>query len=98
VPRRAGLTADPRRRGAGPLAGPDRRPRGARVPTLTRVRRIRAAMRERNPETLEEKLSYLRDLREQAVHSASEQAIEKQHAKGKLTARERIDKLLDPGS
>ncbi len=26
------------------------------------------------------------------------QAIEKQHAKGKLTARERIDRLLDPGS
>src|SRR5437868_8961595 len=55
-------------------------------------------MRERNPETLEEKLSYLRDLREQAVHAASESAIEKQHAKGKLTARERIQKLLDPGS
>ena len=55
-------------------------------------------MRERNPETLEEKLSYLRDLRDQAVHSASEEAVEKQHAKGKLTARERIEKLLDPGS
>src|SRR6187402_1205179 len=55
-------------------------------------------MRERNPETLEEKLAYLRDLREQAVHSASEAAVEKQHAKGKLTARERIEKLLDPGS
>ena len=34
----------------------------------------------------------------QAVHSASEEAVEKQHAKGKLTARERIEKLLDPGS
>src|SRR5436190_17981847 len=55
-------------------------------------------MRERNPETLEEKLSYLRDLRDHAVHSASEAAIEKQHAKGKLTAREWIEKLLDPGS
>jgi hypothetical protein len=55
-------------------------------------------MRERNPITHEEKLSYLRELREQAVHSASEEAVEKQHAKGKLTARERIEKLLDPGS
>ena len=55
-------------------------------------------MREKNPETHEEKLAYLRELREQAIHSASEEAVEKQHAKGKLTARERIEKLLDPGS
>ncbi len=51
-----------------------------------------------NPITLEEKLSYLRELREQAAHSASSEAVYKQHAKGKLTARERIEKLLDPGS
>src|SRR6187431_381275 len=55
-------------------------------------------MRERNPETHDEKLAYLRELREAAIHSASEAAVEKQHAKGKLTARERIGKLLDPGS
>jgi propionyl-CoA carboxylase beta chain len=55
-------------------------------------------MRERNPVTHDEKLAYLRDLREAAVNSASEEAVEKQHAKGKLTARERIEKLLDPGS
>ena len=55
-------------------------------------------MREKNPETYEEKLSYLRELREQAIHSASEAAVEKQHAKGKMTARERIEKLLDPGT
>ncbi len=55
-------------------------------------------MREKYPVTHEEKLAYLRDLREQAIHSASEEAVEKQHAKGKLTARERIEKLLDPGS
>ncbi|HEX6601559.1 MAG TPA: carboxyl transferase domain-containing protein, partial [Solirubrobacterales bacterium] len=55
-------------------------------------------MRERNPETHEEKLAYLRELREAAIHSASEAAVEKQHAKGKMTARERIEKLLDPGS
>src|SRR6201986_5331349 len=55
-------------------------------------------MREKNPITHEEKLAYLRELREAAIHSASEEAVEKQHARGKLTARERIDLLLDPGS
>jgi propionyl-CoA carboxylase beta chain len=55
-------------------------------------------MRERNPVTHEEKLSYLRELRDAAINSASEEAVEKQHAKGKLTARERVEKLLDPGS
>src|SRR3979409_2763132 len=33
-----------------------------------------------------------------AAAQGSDAAVEKQHAKGKLTARERIDKLLDPGS
>jgi propionyl-CoA carboxylase beta chain len=55
-------------------------------------------MRQKSPETHEEKLEYLRDLREQAINSASEEAVEKHHAKGKLTARERIEVLLDPGS
>src|SRR5262245_49308106 len=55
-------------------------------------------MRQKFPETHEEKLAYLRELREAAIHSASEDAVEKQHDKGKLTARERIEKLLDPGS
>src|SRR5947207_586602 len=55
-------------------------------------------MRQKVPETYEEKLEQLEELREAAIHSASEQAVEKQHAKGKLTARERVEKLLDPGS
>jgi propionyl-CoA carboxylase beta chain len=55
-------------------------------------------MREKNPITHEEKLAYLRELREEAIHAGSEEAVEKQHAKGKLTARERMEKLLDPGS
>ena len=55
-------------------------------------------MRERNPVTHDEKLAYLRELRDAAIHSASEEAVEKQHAKGKMTARERVEKLLDPGS
>ncbi|PPK69782.1 acyl-CoA carboxylase subunit beta [Actinokineospora auranticolor] len=35
---------------------------------------------------------------DEAVHAGSARAVEKQHAKGKHTARERIDLLLDPGS
>jgi propionyl-CoA carboxylase beta chain len=54
-------------------------------------------MRQQSPETYEEKLARLEELRALAIHTNPE-AEEKQHAKGKLTARERIDKLLDPGS
>ncbi len=36
--------------------------------------------------------------REAIGQGGGPQAIERQHAKGKLTARERIDRLLDPGS
>ncbi|WP_116453358.1 acyl-CoA carboxylase subunit beta [Blastococcus litoris] len=35
---------------------------------------------------------------QEATHAGSERAVEKQHAAGKMTARERIDALLDPGS
>jgi propionyl-CoA carboxylase beta chain len=35
---------------------------------------------------------------EEATHAGSERAVEKQHAAGKMTARERIEALLDPGS
>ncbi|MCD6726789.1 MAG: acyl-CoA carboxylase subunit beta [Solirubrobacteraceae bacterium] len=51
----------------------------------------------RPPETFEEKLAQLEELREQAAHFSPE-AEAKRHAKGKHTARERIEKLLDPGS
>jgi len=33
-----------------------------------------------------------------AVHAGSAKAVERQHARGRQTARERIDQLLDPGS
>src|SRR5438045_4073736 len=55
-------------------------------------------MRQHTPETYEEKAARLQELRHEAVHAGSEAAVEKQHAKGKMTARERIEKLLDPGS
>ncbi|MDQ6837845.1 MAG: acyl-CoA carboxylase subunit beta [Actinomycetota bacterium] len=45
-----------------------------------------------------ERLSQLVERREAALHAGSPHAIERQHAKGKMTARERIDYLLDEGS
>jgi propionyl-CoA carboxylase beta chain len=44
------------------------------------------------------KLADLHRRIEEAVHAGSARAVEKQHARGKQTARERIDALLDPGS
>ncbi|HUW01172.1 MAG TPA: acyl-CoA carboxylase subunit beta [Acidimicrobiales bacterium] len=47
---------------------------------------------------LSERLANLEARREQARHAGSERSVERQHAKGKLLARERIDYLLDEGS
>jgi acetyl-CoA carboxylase carboxyltransferase component len=47
---------------------------------------------------IHEKLDALAALREQALHAGSPRAVERQHQRGKLTARERIEKLLDPDS
>ncbi|HBF83618.1 MAG TPA: methylmalonyl-CoA carboxyltransferase, partial [Streptomyces sp.] len=44
------------------------------------------------------KIADLRRRIDQATHAGSARAVEKQHAKGKLTARERVDLLLDEGS
>ena len=44
------------------------------------------------------KIADLKKRYHEAVTAAGEAAIEKQHAKGKLTARERIEALLDHGS
>jgi acetyl-CoA carboxylase carboxyltransferase component len=41
---------------------------------------------------------HLEQLRRQAQLGGGEKRVEEQHKKGKLTARERIDLLLDPGS
>ncbi len=45
-----------------------------------------------------ERLADLKRRRDEALHAGSAKAVEKQHAKGKLTARERIDLLLDKGT
>jgi propionyl-CoA carboxylase beta chain len=47
---------------------------------------------------IEEKLEQLNQLLEQARQGGGPKRIEAQHAKGKLTARERLDLLLDPGT
>jgi propionyl-CoA carboxylase beta chain len=43
-------------------------------------------------------VQYLRALREEALKGGGEKRVEEQHKKGKLTARERLDLLLDEGS
>ncbi|HSS10252.1 MAG TPA: acyl-CoA carboxylase subunit beta [Acidimicrobiales bacterium] len=45
-----------------------------------------------------ERLEDLARRREEARHAGPPHAVERQHAKGKMTARERIDYLLDEGS
>jgi len=47
---------------------------------------------------MSERLAELAKRKEQALHAGSERAVERQHAKGKMLARERIEYLLDPGS
>ncbi|NEE17658.1 methylmalonyl-CoA carboxyltransferase, partial [Streptomyces sp. SID7499] len=46
----------------------------------------------------QEAITELAAIRAEALRGPSERATEAQHAKGKLTARERIELLLDPGS
>ena len=50
------------------------------------------------PHTTAGKIADLERRRYEAVHAGSEQAVAKQHERGKLTARERIELLLDEGS
>ncbi|MCP4912642.1 MAG: acyl-CoA carboxylase subunit beta [Oligoflexia bacterium] len=49
-------------------------------------------------ELLETKRQTLVQLREQSEQGGGEARIEKQHSQGKFTARERIERLIDPGS
>jgi propionyl-CoA carboxylase beta chain len=44
------------------------------------------------------KLRRLAELREEALHAGSAKAVERQRVQGKLLARERLERLLDPGS
>jgi propionyl-CoA carboxylase beta chain len=49
-------------------------------------------------DTTRAKLERLRALRDEAAHSGSAASVEKRRAAGRLLARERIERLLDPGS
>src|SRR5881394_1913617 len=51
-----------------------------------------------DPHTTAGKIAILQRRRDEAIHAGSARAVERQHAKGQMTARERIDRLLDPGS
>jgi acetyl-CoA carboxylase carboxyltransferase component len=46
----------------------------------------------------EEKTEHLQEKREQALLGGGQRRIDRQHEKGKMTARERVEELLDPGS
>lgn len=48
--------------------------------------------------TTEGKIADFRQRAHEATHAGSERAVARQHAKGKLTARERVGLLLDEGS
>ncbi len=48
--------------------------------------------------TADEQIEKLRQMRARALLGGGQARIEAQHAKGKLTARERIERLLDPGT
>jgi propionyl-CoA carboxylase beta chain len=53
---------------------------------------------ELTPHASTEPLPQLLALRLAALNAGTDKAVERQHANGKFTARERIHKLLDPGS
>jgi propionyl-CoA carboxylase beta chain len=50
------------------------------------------------PPSVAERIEELHRRREEAVAGGGSEAIQKQHARGKLTARERIELLLDRGT
>ncbi|MHB8511006.1 MAG: acyl-CoA carboxylase subunit beta [Actinomycetota bacterium] len=48
--------------------------------------------------TVSEKVADLQARKEAAMHAGTKESVERQHERGKLTARERIELLLDEGS
>jgi len=55
-------------------------------------------MDEKNKQLVEAKIKQMFELKNKALEGGGKERIEAQHKKGKLTARERIDLLLDKGS
>ena len=48
--------------------------------------------------TIDDLIAQLHQMRQRARLAGGQERIDRQHAQGKLTARERVEKLLDPGS
>ena len=46
---------------------------------------------------IDPKIEKLRQMREQSRLGGGQARIDRQHERGKMTARERVEKLLDPG-
>ncbi len=57
-----------------------------------------AGASEADPHTTAGKLATLQQHRDEHLNAGSAKAVESQHARGKMTARERLDAFLDPGS
>src|SRR5688572_28953269 len=57
-----------------------------------------AETHDRIHDTTAAKLAWLRELSEQASHAGNEKAVARQRERGKLLARERLERLLDAGS
>ena len=57
-----------------------------------------SAAYQRNRDATAKLLSMLRERELRTLEGGGRSAIERQHAKGKLTARERVGRLIDPGS
>src|SRR3978361_2022372 len=57
-----------------------------------------AKVEKRTHDTTSEKLAWLEELRDQSEHHGAEQAVAKHRAAGKLLARERAERLCDPGT
>src|SRR5438309_3714358 len=53
---------------------------------------------QKKPQTMADKIQLLKEKREHALLGGGADKLEKQHAAGKLTARERITSLVDFGS
>jgi len=47
---------------------------------------------------VDSRLKDLRARKEEALHAGSQDAVSRQHDRGKMTARARVEELLDPGS
>jgi acetyl-CoA carboxylase carboxyltransferase component len=48
--------------------------------------------------TVDSRIEKLNEMRERARQGGGQERVDKQHARGKMTARERLEKLLDPGT